>query len=204
MIVIKDKKQAYNFLLSGKVLVLPSETSYGLSCLANNQEAVNKIFAIKKRGKNKSLLVIAPTIKMAKKYLEWNDLLDKLAKKYWPGALTIISGVKSEVKKNDLAKGVVSEKNTLALRVTDQPILKYLSSKLALPLVSTSANISGIESTHDVDEVIEAFGKRQEQPDAVFDYGRLLICRPTTVASVINGKVEILRQGEVHLSMCIS
>ena len=198
--------KAVQTLQQGGIIIFPTDTAFGIGCAMDDEKAIERLFRIRRRPDSQATPVLVDTVKMAQDYLQPipQEVVDKLIEPYWPGALTIISGVKSEVKKNDLAKGVVSEKNTLALRVTDQPILKYLSSKLALPLVSTSANISGIESTHDVDEVIEAFGKRQEQPDAVFDYGRLLICRPTTVASVINGKVEILRQGEVHLSMCIS
>ncbi len=191
MIVIKDKKQALNLLLQGKVLVLPSETSYGISCVANNQKAVDKIFAIKKRDKNKSLLIVVPTIMMAKKYLLWNKLLRELAKNYWPGILTIIS----EIKKNDLAKGVVSDKKTLALRVTNQPILKYLSSKLSYPLVSTSANISGQEAIYDVNAIVELFEKRKIKPDAILDCGRLPKNKASTIVSVVGDELIVVRQG---------
>ena len=78
--------EAVGQIVEGKVIVFPSETSYGLSCDATNQEAVDKIFKIKGRPSDKPLLIVVPSVEMAKKYLEWNEQIDELAKKYWPGA----------------------------------------------------------------------------------------------------------------------
>lgn len=81
---------AIQFLEQGKILVFPTETSYGLGCDATDQSAVDKIFKIKGRASDKPLLVVVPDVAMAKKYLAWNNLLEDLTKKYWPGALTIV------------------------------------------------------------------------------------------------------------------
>ena len=64
----------------GKTVVFPTETSYGLGCDATNQAAVDQIFKIKGRRSDKPLLVVVPNIEMAKQYLVWNDLLEKIAK----------------------------------------------------------------------------------------------------------------------------
>lgn len=77
-------------LLAGKTVVFPTETSYGLGCAATNQAAVDKIFKIKGRGSDKPLLVVVPTVEVAKKYLVWNTTLEKVAQKYWPGAVTVV------------------------------------------------------------------------------------------------------------------
>ena len=84
-------------ILNGETIVFPTETTYGLGCDATNQKSVDKIFKIKGRKSDKPLLVVVPTVEMAKKYLKWNDTLDKLAKKYWPGALTIIGEYKRDL-----------------------------------------------------------------------------------------------------------
>lgn len=78
-------------ILNGKTVVFPTETSYGLGCDATNQTAVDKIFKIKGRPSDKPLLVVVPTVEMAKEYLVWNDLLKKIATKYWPGAVTVVA-----------------------------------------------------------------------------------------------------------------
>ena len=92
MIILTEQNlfEAVEYLKAGKTIVFPTETSYGLGCDAANQEAVNKIFKIKGRKSDKPLLVVVPTIEMAKKYLVWNNLLEDLASRYWPGPLTLV------------------------------------------------------------------------------------------------------------------
>jgi L-threonylcarbamoyladenylate synthase len=135
----KNLDKAVLALQNGQTIVFPTETSYGLGCDATNQDAVDKIFKIKGRKSDKPLLVVVPDIEMAKKYLVWNDLLEDLASKYWPGPLTVVGEYS---KKDNLAKGVVATDNTIAVRVTDFPLTKLLSEKLNRPLVATSANLS--------------------------------------------------------------
>ena len=111
-----------NALKAGQTVVFPTETSYGLGCDATNRDAVEKVFKIKEREWNKLLLVVAPNIKMAKKYLVWNETLQKLAKKYWPGPLTVVGDYRHRnwFGKN-LVIGVVSEQKTIAVRITADP-----------------------------------------------------------------------------------
>ncbi|MFA5062316.1 MAG: L-threonylcarbamoyladenylate synthase [Patescibacteria group bacterium] len=187
-------------LTNGQTIVFPTETSYGLGCDATNQKAVDKIFAIKKRPQTKSLLVVVPTIEMAKKYLEWNDLLEQLASKYWPGPLTIVGEYKNDQPTGyQLANGVVSTEKTLALRVTSHPVPKFLSEKISKPLVATSANISETESTYSAQEIIKNFSNQAFQPDIILDYGELPKNKPSTIVSVVGNELKILRQGNVQI-----
>ena len=93
---IINKEEALEYLESGKTVVFPTETSYGLGCDATNQSAVDMIFKIKGRKSDKPLLVVVPTIEMAKEYIEWSSLLEKLSKLYWPGALTVVGKVRKK------------------------------------------------------------------------------------------------------------
>lgn len=81
--------------VAGKTFILPTETSYGLCCDATNAEAVERIFTIKERKSDKPLLIILPTVAMAKQVLVWNDLLEKISTKYWPGPLTVVGTYKT-------------------------------------------------------------------------------------------------------------
>lgn len=180
-------------LFQGKTIIFPTETSYGLGCDATNQEAVNKIFAIKGRESGKALLVVVPTVATAKKYLVWNELLDTLASQYWPGAVTAVGEYNKNIK---LAAGVVSSENTIALRVTAHPLLRSITEKLGHPLVATSANIAGGGDSYNAETVISAFENRAEQPDIILDYGEIPKRLPTTVVSITGGVFKILRQGE--------
>lgn len=113
MITIKKDNlaRAVNMLKHGKVIIFPTETSYGLGCDASNQKAVDRIFKIKKRRSQKALLVIVATMEEAKKYLVWNALAEKLARKYWPGPLTIVGEYNRDAcvmkKKNPPAKPLI-------------------------------------------------------------------------------------------------
>ncbi len=189
----KNLSKIAEYIKEGSVIALPSATSYGLSCSAVNLEAVNKIFKIKNREKQKPLLVVVASIEEAKKYLVWNEMLEKISNKYWPGPLTVIS----KAKKSKLVYGVVSEQKTLALRVTSHPVLKKILSFLDYPIVSTSANVSEQEDLYDSSNIIKIYEKRENKPDYVLDFGKLEKNKPTTLISVVNDEIQILRQGEI-------
>lgn len=185
-------------LLSGGTIIFPTETSYGLGCDATNQDAVDKIFEIKNRPQTKSLLVVVPTIAMAKEYLQWNDLLEQLANKYWPGPLTVVGECNQN---NPLAKGVLSPADTLALRVTNHPIPKFLSEQLGRPLVATSANISETGDVYSPEQIINIFQNQSVQPDIAMDYGELPKNKPSTIVSVLGNELKILRQGDLEIKL---
>ena len=191
-------------LKNGKTIVYPTETVYGLGCDATNQEAVDKIFKIKKRQENKSVIVLVPSVAMAMAYVEWNEKLEEISQKYWPGPLTVVMQVKSDC---GLAKGVVAEDGTVAFRVTGHALCSEISEALNRPLVSTSANISSQKSPSDIKDVLETFStqggpvldgeKSDVKPDIVIDAGELPYQSPSTVVKIIDNKVVVLRQGEL-------
>jgi L-threonylcarbamoyladenylate synthase len=193
----KNLDKAVLALQNGQTIVFPTETSYGLGCDATNQDAVDKIFKIKGRKSDKPLLVVVPDIEMAKKYLVWNDLLEDLASKYWPGPLTVVGEYS---KKDNLAKGVVATDNTIAVRVTDFPLTKLLSEKLNRPLVATSANLSDAGNIYNSKDIIEVFSSRNEKPDILIDGGELAENPPTTIVSVVGNNLQILRQGQTKIN----
>lgn len=203
MQIIKQSEVKINEIVEalkqGKVIVYPTETCYGLGCDATNSEAVKKIFNIKQRQENKSVLVLVSGIDMIKKYVQWTPMLDDLAHKYWPGPLTIVAKLKSA--DNDLAAGVIGENNTLAFRVTDHYFAHDLVKQLNLPLVSTSANIAAQSNPYEIENVLKMFGDKNNQPDIVIDGGSLPYRNPSTIVQVADEKIEILRQGELVVDL---
>jgi L-threonylcarbamoyladenylate synthase len=180
---------------SGDIIVFPTETSYGIGCDATNQQAVDRIFAIKKRDKNKPLLIVVPDVESAKKYLVWNDNIEKLAKNYWPGLLTVIG----EYSGNNLARGVVSKNNTVAVRVTDNLWLKEFCQKINCPLVATSANVSGGVPFYDFAEIKNAFSLSlsDNSPDVLVDAGNLPKNPPSTIVDAVGAPIKLIRQGNI-------
>lgn len=202
-------------LLDGQTVVFPTETTYGLGCDATNRAAVENIFKIKGRRPDKPLLVVVPTIEMAKKYLVWSPALDQIAAKYWPGPLTIVGeyarpekdsentkilrSAQDDIK--DLAPGVVSSDNTLAIRVSAHLFIKSVTEKLGRPLVATSANIADAGELFSSDDVVAQFKDRAFQPDIILNNGILPKHLPTTIVRVRADQFEILRQGELTIAL---
>ena len=185
-------------LKRGATVVYPTETCYGLGCDANNREALDKIFQIKNRQKNKSVLVVVADLAMILPYIEWDSTLQKLADKYWPGPMTLV--VKS---KQDciLPPGVVNEDGTIAFRVTKHYLAAEIAKQLNSPLVSTSANISEMESPYDIESVLTMFENSEVKPDFVIDAGTLPHQSPSTIVRFSDGRLEVLRQGGVIVSL---
>ncbi|MFA4831475.1 MAG: L-threonylcarbamoyladenylate synthase [Patescibacteria group bacterium] len=185
-------------LRAGQTIVYPTETCYGLGCDATNQSAVDRVFRIKQRQKDKTVLVVVPDESMVVEYIEWNETIEKLARRYWPGPLTIVAYARANT---GLADGVVAKNGTAAFRVVDHPIASALSAGLGKPLVSTSANISSYESPYSFEKVADMFGGQEDQPDILIDAGELLAKSVSTVARVKKGSIQILRQGVVVVEL---
>ncbi len=185
-------------LSRGETIVYPTETSYGLGADATNTVAVEALFAIKKRQAEKSMLVLMADVAMAKQYVAWSETLDEFARKYWPGAVTVVAPLKPNT---NLAAGVVGVDETLAFRITSHPLAAALVQKLGRPLVSTSANISGLASPYDCESVGRMFDQEKMQPDWFIDAGDLPVHSPSTIVELIPGQpLRVLRQGEVIIS----
>lgn len=184
-------------LRAGEVLVYPTETCYGLGCDATREDAVQRIFAIKKRQQEKSLLVIFPDQSMAMQYIAWNPTISQLAEKYWPGPLTVVAPLRHGI---SLPHGVVASDRTIAFRISSHPFVQALASALQAPLVSTSANIASMKSPYDIGAVVAMFEGQSEQPDIVIDAGSLPHHAPSTIVAIQeSGACVVLRQGEVRI-----
>lgn len=185
-------------LKEGKTIVYPTETCYGLGCDATNGQAVDKIFEIKHRQKDKPLLVIADNPSIMMDYVDWNITLEKIAERYWPGPLTVVVRAKND----NLPPGVRGEDGTIAFRITDHTFAAELSRELGKPIVSTSANISSYASPYDVMSVLETFEKNDVKPDIVINAGTLPEHAPSTIIRLTkDGEFFVLRQGEVIVKL---
>ena len=89
MIPIISIEQAVEVIKDGGVVVVPTETAYGLAADATNDGAVQKIYQIKGRAEGKPVLELVDSLEMALQYAEFSAKALELAQKYWPGALTL-------------------------------------------------------------------------------------------------------------------
>lgn len=190
-----DIQSVIQQLLAGKTFVYPTETCYGLGCDATNQSAVDAIFQIKHRQKDKPVLVLMADIAMAMEYVEWNETIQSLAETYWPGPLTIVAMPRDV---SQFARGIAGPLGMVAFRVTSHPLAQSLVCALGRPLVSTSANIAAQESPYDIADVLSMFEGQEFQPDSILDSGVLPHEIPSTIVRVNTDEtLDILRQGEI-------
>lgn len=192
MEVIQAKKEnlklAAKALKEGKVLVFPTDTVYGLICDATNDKAVEKIFDIKQREREKQLGVFIKDIGEVKKIAVINDNQKNFLKDNWPGPVTVIL----QAQKSALS-GLITQKGTIGLRIPDYPLLSLVLKEFKGPLAQTSANISGRPATTKIKEVLEQFEGAETQPDLVINAGDLPERNPSKVVDFSTNKQKILR-----------
>lgn len=174
-------------LLGGKVGVLPTDTIYGLAALASDQEAVKRLYAIKHREQKPGTVVAANVQQLVSLGLDEQTL--EAAAHLWPNPISIIVPCKTELSYLDLGKG------SLAVRIPDQPDLNRLLEKTG-PLLTSSANHPGDPQANNLDEAAAYFGS---EVDFYVEGGDLSGHPPSTVARLIEGHLEVLRQGAVAI-----
>lgn len=184
---------AISILKSGGIVVIPTETAYGLAADATNSLAVERVQQLKGRESWKTPPLIVASIEMAERYLAITPKMRELVETYWPGPLTIVG------KANDsgLSKNVVREDGTIAVRVSSNEIAREISNALNVPIIATSANLSGQSECYSVDEVQKQFEAQSNQPDFFLDVGTLPHESPSTIIKEEDGKIVIIRQGSI-------
>ncbi|MBI4457894.1 threonylcarbamoyl-AMP synthase [Candidatus Uhrbacteria bacterium] len=188
----KILKNVVNIIRRGGVVAYPTDTAYGLAVDPANPGALKKLFAIKGRGENKSSPLISASYAQALKVGRLAGLARTLAKKYWPGPLTIVLPL---APRHGLARLACGADDTVAIRVPASGWARALARKLGRPITSTSANLSGQPSAYSGRAVKRSFDKARLQPDMILDAGPLPRRKPSTIVRVGAQGVEILRRG---------
>lgn len=187
--------EAVSVLKNGGVVVIPTETAYGLAVDAAQADAIERLFAIKGRNHAKTPPLIAATEEMAEQFMGITPLMKEYTKRYWPGPLTIV-GTAME---STLASQVIREDGTIAVRVSSHPIAQTLSRRLGVPIVATSANLSGESVCYSVEEIKEQFRHQTMQPDLYLDIGTIPCEALSTIIKEDQGKIVVLRQGSIQI-----
>jgi len=185
----ENLKNIVALLEKSKVIAFPTETVYGLGAHMFKEEAIKKIFSLKKRNKNKPLIVHISKIEDVKKVA--NEIpgdFYKLAKKFFPGPLTII------LKKKDNISSLISSDSTIAVRMPDNPFTLKLIECLKSPIIGTSANRSNEESSISANNVLSIFSNKIA---AIIDTGISKIKIPSTIISLVERPYKILRYGSI-------
>lgn len=192
--MLENKEEIKQILENDGVIAYVTDTVWGLGCLVNSEEAVKKIYDIKKREAQKPLILMSNE---AFHLLEYVKPMPKkahiLMKKYFPGALTLV------LEKSDAAPDyVTSGMNTVGIRVPDNEIFRQIC-ELAPGhvLATTSANLSHQPSAKTYEQAVENMSGLADL--VIKDYGYSCAGLESTVASVFGDDVKIFRQGAIIL-----
>ena len=184
-----DIERLVEVINNGNIAVVPTDNLYGIIGDATNIDVIHKVYEVKKRDYSKPLILMVSSIDMLEKYvLEINDIEKKLIDRYWPGKLTILFK-----KNNNIDDLITSGSNLVGIRYPDNKELNELMDKLNKPLISTSCNISSKEVITSIDMLEEDISKHVSY---VYD-GGILSDTSSTIVRVNDGKIEIIRDGEL-------
>jgi L-threonylcarbamoyladenylate synthase len=133
-----DIEEAVKALQSGGLILYPTDTVWGIGCDATNAEAVSAIYKLKKREDGKSMIVLLASENEILKYVSdpYPQIFDYIKGIHKPTSFIYQGGI-------NLAKNMIQEDGTVAIRITNDPFCKQLIRRFGKPVVSTSANISG-------------------------------------------------------------
>lgn len=187
--------RAVDVLLAGGVVAYPTDTAYGLAVDATNEEAIGKIFVMKKRAQ-KPLPVLVDSDRMVRRYATLDEQAVKYIAKYWPGPVTFVLPCRQALP-TSLTLGL----QTLAIRMVNAPIARAIIRGLGKPITCTSANLSGKGVLYSGQEVVRHFQQHTVQPDLVLDAGDIPENPPTTIVDLSVSPPVILRQGNIHVPL---
>lgn len=192
-------QQAVESLRSGNLLVLPTETVYGLCALASNEKAVLRLLDTKGRSANRPVAIAISGRDMLEEFVEQLDpLQDRLTRRCWPGPVTLV--MPGDFKRScfgrmsSLVQQAVMPEKRIGFRVPQHPLTLAILRELEEPVVLSSANLSGTGESVNMEEIIADFG---EEVDLYLDDGPVQGHQPSTVLLVENGQYKVLREGEV-------
>lgn len=177
--------QAVEVLQQGGVIAYPTEAVYGLGCDPKNLSAVKKLLELKQRKKEKGLILVASNFEQLKSYLlPLENNIEKKLLASWKrqnGAITWLVPVQKEV--SNYLKG---QFDTLAVRVSNHPIVKELCEAFNGAIVSTSANISTQESARTSEQVKQIFGNKI---DFILEGETDLNAQPSEIRDALTDKI---------------
>ncbi|QBO57111.1 L-threonylcarbamoyladenylate synthase [Chryseobacterium salivictor] len=175
-------------LKAGGTILYPTDTIWGIGCDATNPEAINKIFEIKKREKNKSMIILVESAKRLEDLVDVSEMAWEIMDLSEKPVTLIYDNPKG------LPKEILAEDGSIGIRLVNDLFLKKIITKLNKPLVSTSANFSGQKSPmkfSDISqEIIDSVDfVAEENHDKVSEYSGSSVIRIWN-----DGRIKVLRE----------
>ncbi|MFC2003763.1 L-threonylcarbamoyladenylate synthase [Chloroflexota bacterium] len=183
-------EKGISILRQARLVAFPTDTVYGLGGCANLPQAVERVYQVKQRPRDRALpLLLADISQISDVASPVPQIAWLLAQAFLPGALTIVLPKSQSVPDNVSGGG-----KTIAVRIPAHPIPVALAKGLGAPIVGTSANLSGKPSSLTTDEIYYQFG---DKIDLVIDGGRCSGGKESTVVDVTGEVPVVLREGAI-------
>ncbi len=181
---------AAKILQNGGFIIYPTDTLYGLGASAFNENAIKKIYKIKKQDRNKPISVIVKDFKMARKIACIDSKVERILNNIWPGPITVILR-----KKDSIPYSLTANKENIAVRIPQSEFISRLMEYIDFPITATSANISGEKDLYLPEEIIKTFKKNSVRPDLFINSGNVNSKIASTIIDLTSNIPKIIRIG---------
>lgn len=187
-----DLNAIISLVAQGEIICMPTDTLFAISCDATNHTSIEKLYQIKQRDREKKLPVFFNSLEDVKKHCYINDKAEVLARKFWPGKLTMVLQLKNN---SNIARNAFdSENSSIAVRVPNEKNILEITKHF--PIIGTSANISGMQNISSYEDL-----EKQFHPYDVFIFKpknyQFKAGLPSTIITFDGDQVTVLREGAI-------
>jgi tRNA threonylcarbamoyl adenosine modification protein (Sua5/YciO/YrdC/YwlC family) len=180
-------ERAAKVLEDGGLIAYPTDTYYGIGCDLLSRKAIDRLYGVKGRDRKKPLAFLCPDLSDVSKYAIVSKFAYRTMKQLTPGPFTFVLNATKLVP--DMMQ---TKQRQVGIRVPQAPLMLAIASQLGRPIVTTSATDGDDQVLIDAKDIKEALGTRL---DLILD-GGVQPNEPSTVVSLIDDQIEVLRQGK--------
>lgn len=181
-------RQAADMIRAGLVVAYPTDTLYGLAVDPHNADAIRRLYLLKGRPERAALTLIAADMTQVRAAGQMTPSAERLARRWWPGPLTIVVRAGTTLAPDMLAGG-----ETVGIRIPNQAVAVALAREAGFAITATSANRSGAAATASAEAVAAAL----PGVDAIVDAGPVRGGAPSTIVDASGVPISLLRPGVV-------
>ena len=191
----KQVMEAIKILNQGGIVIFPTDTAFGIGCRIDNEEAVKRLFSIRKRPAFMATPVLVNGLEMAQKYLKKipEEVISNLIKPYWPGALTIVLQSRIDM----VLELVRGHGTTIGVRMPNSQVIQDIIKNVGVPILGPSANFHGEKTPFEYKDLDP---KLIKLVDLVLK-GECLLKKPSTVVDCSKTSWKVLRIGAIDIKI---
>jgi tRNA threonylcarbamoyl adenosine modification protein (Sua5/YciO/YrdC/YwlC family) len=185
-------ERAAQVLEDGGLIAYPTDTYYGIGCDLLSKKAIDRLYGVKNRDRRKPLAFLCPDLSDVARYAKVSNFAYRTMKQLTPGPFTFVLEATKLVP--DMMQ---SKQKQVGIRVPQAPLMLAIAAKLGRPIVTTSATDMDGAALIDAKAIKEVLGNRL---DLILD-GGVQMAEASTVVSLLDDQIEVLRQGKGILMM---